>query len=72
MLGGFTEPYYGAKIHYFNKNYSNIGIGIEHTHFKTFLINRNQKIKIKGKINGEDINKTDSINNYFKTLLINS
>ena len=62
-----TEPYYGIRIFHFLKNKPNIGFGIDFIHFKIFLPNEPQRVKISGTIEGKTIERYDDIHNYLKS-----
>jgi hypothetical protein len=62
----FTEPYYGFRfIHFLNKN-PRWGIGIEFIHHKIFLNDPDQQVRITGVIEGNQIDKVDTIKNYLE------
>jgi len=62
-----TEPYYGIRIYHFLKNKPQIGFGIDFIHFKVFLPDEKQTVKIKGTKEGENINLRDDVHNYLES-----
>ena len=63
-LKAFTEPYYGIRFFHFLKKNPKIGLGIEFTHFKVFLVDKEQRVRLTGKKNGSPIDQTIEVKDY--------
>ncbi len=66
----FTEPYYSYRLIHFFKNYPNFGIGVEFIHLKVFLMDLDQNIHLKGKLNGENIDEVVRVGDYLNMFSI--
>jgi hypothetical protein len=63
--GALTEPYYALRFHFLPASLPNFGIGLEQTHFKTFLTDMNQKIRITGIRSGARMDTTKEVSDIF-------
>ncbi len=69
-LNAFTEPYYSYRfLHFFKKN-PHIGIGVELIHLKVFLIDKDQRVKMRGTYNGEPAVRTVRIGDFLDYLSV--
>jgi opacity protein-like surface antigen len=60
----FTEPYYSYRFIYFLKKNPHIGIGYEFIHFKVFLLDRDQRVRLSGKVDGVPVDQTVRVGDY--------
>ncbi len=63
-LKAFTEPYYSYRFVHFFKSNPNIGIGVEFIHLKIFLMDEDQKLRMRGTFRGEEIDKIVRVGDY--------
>ncbi len=63
----FTEPYYNYRFIYFLKKNPHLGIGLEFTHLKVFLMDKDQRVRMSGIYDGVPIDRTVTVGDYLDT-----
>lgn len=62
----FTEPYYSYRVIHFLKNNPRIGIGFEFVHLKVVVLNRKQRVRMTGMVDGEPIDATVTVRDHLE------
>jgi len=69
-MDAFTEPYYGVRfIHFFKKN-PRLGIGIDFIHFKIFVTDPDQRVRLTGRRYGRELNETVRLGDFIDTFSV--
>ncbi len=63
-LDAFTEPYYALRLIHFLKKNPRVGIGLELIHFKVFLLDKDQRVRMTGIYDKKEVDKEVRIGDY--------
>lgn len=63
-LDAFTEPYYSIRLIHFLKKNPCLGIGLELIHFKVFLMDKEQRVRMSGTYDGVPLDGLARIGDY--------
>ena len=69
-IKAFTEPYYSYRFIHFFKSYPNFGIGVEFIHHKVFMMDKDQKVHLKGTFRGEEMDEMVRVGDYLDLFTI--
>jgi len=70
FVKAMTEPYYGVHYQRFFERHPNFAIGVDFIHFKVFVKNFDQVVKVRGKYDGVQLVNPVRIGDYMKMFSI--
>lgn len=58
-LQNFTDPYYGLRVVHFFRRRPRLGLGVEFIHFKIYLADLDQRVRVRGQENGAPLDRVE-------------